>query len=121
MIRILIILSVLLLVSCSKSVDIELLPEVDVFLSNDADRKIRLTEKDTEYAILNEWLKSNSSDWYVTSGHYPGGIYIKTGEYGIQVTKTHVILYSATGSQPKAIYIQGIEKGELAQILNMGK
>ncbi len=121
MIRILIILSALFLASCSKSVEIELSPEIDVFVSNDVDQKIRLTEKDTEYAILNEGLRSNRSDWYVTSGHYPGGVYIKNGEYGIQVTKTHVILYSATGSQPKAIYIQGIEKGELGQILNIGK
>ena len=119
--RILVLLSALFMVSCSNSVDIQLQPEVDLFLSSDTEQKIRLTPQDSEYSILNEWLKSNSSNWYVTSGHYRGGVYIKTGDYGIQVTKTHVILYSATGSQPKAIYIQDIEKGELSPILNMGK
>ena len=119
--RILILITALFLVSCSNSVDVQLTPEVDVFLSSNTEQKIRLTEKDSEYSILREWLQANSSDWYVTSGHYRGGVYIKTGDYGIQVTKTHVILYSATGPKPKAIYIQDIDKGELSQILNIGR
>ncbi|MEA1888163.1 MAG: hypothetical protein U9N50_00085 [Pseudomonadota bacterium] len=119
--RIFIILSVLILVSCSQSLDIQLDPEVSVFLSNDSEQRIRLTPKDKEYAVLNEWLREHRSGWYVTSGRYPGGVYIKSGSYGIQITDTHVVLYSTIIPEPKAIYIQKIGKGELSGIRNIGK
>ena len=119
--RIFIILSVLVLVSCSKSLDIQLDPEVSVFLSNDSEQRIRLTPKDEEYAVLNEWLHEHRSAWYVTSGRYPGGVYVKSGSYGIQITKTHVVLYSTINPEPKAMYIQKIGKGELSGIRNIGK
>ena len=119
--RILVLISALVLVSCSQSIDIQLEPEVNVFPSNDSEQRIRLTQKDIEYVILKEWLHENRSGWYVTSGRYPGGIYIKSGNHGIQVTNTHVVIYSIKNSEPMAIYIQDIEKGELSKIRNIGK
>ncbi|MEJ1411075.1 MAG: hypothetical protein RPU60_12890 [Candidatus Sedimenticola sp. (ex Thyasira tokunagai)] len=119
--KIFILLSVLVLVSCSQSLDIQLEPEVDVFFSNDSEQRIRLTPKDKEYVVLNEWLREHSSDWYMTSGRYPGGVYLKSGSHGIQITETHVVLYSTVNPEPKAIYIQGIGRGELSEIRNIGK
>jgi len=119
--RILIILSVLVLVSCSESLDIQLEPEVNVFLSNDSEKIIRLTPKDKEYRSLNEWLREHRSGWYPTSGRYPGGVYIKSGIYGIQITETHAVLYSTTHPEPRSIYIQKISKGKLSGIRNIGK
>ena len=116
-----IILSVLVLVSCSESVDIQLEPEVNVYFSNDDERKIRLTPQDKEYVHLNEWLHEHRSDWYPTSGRYPGGAYIKSGIYGIQITEIHVVLYSTTHPEPRSIYIQNISKDELSGIKNLGK
>jgi len=119
--RIFIILSVLVLVSCSESLDIQLEPEVNVFLSDDSEKIIRLTPKDKEYGNLNEWLREHRSGWYPTSGRYPGGVYIKSGIYGIQITETHVVIYSTTYPEPRSIYIQTIGKGKLSGIRNIGK
>ncbi|MCU7807307.1 MAG: hypothetical protein KZQ73_05485 [Candidatus Thiodiazotropha sp. (ex Semelilucina semeliformis)] len=119
--RILIILSLLVLVGCSKSLDIQLEPEVNLFLSSDGVQKIRLTPEDNEYAVLNKWLREHRSGWYSTSGRYPGGVYIKSGNDGIQITETHVVLYSTTPPKPKAIYIQKVAKGELSEIRSVGK
>lgn len=116
-----IILSVLVLVGCSQSLDIQLESEVNVYLSNDSERKILLTPQDKEYANLNEWLREHRSGWYPTSGSYPGGVYLKSGIYGIQITETHVVLYSTTYSEPRAIYIQKIGKGKLNGIKKLGK
>ncbi|MCU7811249.1 MAG: hypothetical protein KZQ77_08425 [Candidatus Thiodiazotropha sp. (ex Notomyrtea botanica)] len=119
--RILIILSALVLAGCSQSLDIQLAPEVSAFLSNDSEQIIRLTPKNREYAELNKWLREHRSGWYSTSGRYPGGLYIKSGSYGIQITDTHVVLYSTTPPKPKAIYIQKVAKGELSVLRNVGK
>lgn len=119
--KIFVILTALVLVSCSESFDIQLEPEVNVFLSHDREQRIRLTPKDKEYTALNEWLREHSSDWYPTSGKYPGGVYVKSGNYGIQITKEHVIIYSTTSSEPRSIYIQKVEKGTLNEIRNIGK
>jgi len=119
--KIFILLTVLLLVSCSESLDIKLEPEVNVFLSHDREKKIRLTPEDKEYVALNEWLREHRSDWYPTSGRYPGGVYIKTGNYGIQITKLNVILYSTTHPEPRAMYVQNVSRGELSEIRNIGK
>lgn len=119
--RIFIILSLLVLVSCSESLDIQLEREVSVFLSNDPEQRIRLTQKDKEYTVLNEWLNEHRSGWYPTSGRYPGGVYIKTGDYGIQITEVHVVLYSTVYPEPRSIYIQKIGKGELSEIRDIGK
>ena len=119
--RIFIVLSVLVLVSCSESLDIQLEPEVDVFLSSDSEQRIRLTAKDKEYAVLNEWLREHGSDWYPTSGRYPGGVYVKSGNYGIQITEIHVVLYSTAHPEPRSIYVQNIDRGELSGIKNIGE
>lgn len=114
-------MSVLTLISCSESLDIQLEPEVIMFFSNDSEKKIRLTPEDKEYVVLNEWLREHKSAWYATSGRYPGGVYIKSGNYGIQITELHVVLYSTTSSEPKAMYIQNAGKGELSAIRNIGR
>jgi hypothetical protein len=119
--RIVVLLLVVVLAGCSKSLDIQLEPEVSLFLNNDAQQRIRLTQKDEAYMILDEWLRENKSDWYVTSGRYPGGVYIKSGKHGIQVTQAHVVIYSTTSNEPRAMYIQGIKKGELSRIRDYGK
>jgi len=119
--KLLIVLSLTLLVACSQSLDIQLDPKVTVFLSNDSKQSILITPADKEYKSLNEWLRINNSDWSPTSGRYPGGVYLNSGNYGIQVTEKQVIIYSTTSKEPKAIYIQNIDKGELSGILNIGK
>ena len=119
--RIIILLFVAVLVGCSKSLDIQLEPEVSLFLNNDAEQRIRLTQEDEVYVILDEWLHENRSGWYATSGRYPGGVYIKSGKHGIQVTGQHVVIYSTTSNEPRAIYIQGIKKGELSRIRDYEK
>jgi len=90
-------------------------------LSSDSERKLRLTSKDETYVDLNMWLREHRSSWHSTSGRYPGGVYLKSGSYGIQITDSHVVLYSTTSSQPKAIYIQKMDKGELSGIRSLGK
>ena len=119
--KIFFILSVLVLVSCGESLDIQLEPEVDVYLSDDRSQTIRLTPQDKEYADLNEWLHENRSGWLPTSGPYPGGVYIKSGIHGIQISKIHVVLYSTTHPEPKSIYVQQINRGTLSGIKNLGK
>ena len=104
--------------SCSESLDIQLESEVNVYISDESERIIRLTPQDKEYINLNEWLRENRSGWYPTSGPYPGGVYIKSGIYGIQITETHVILYSTTYSELRSIYIQKIGRGKLGGIKN---
>jgi len=116
-----ILLLVMVLMSCSKSVDIQLETQVHVFLSDNTEQKILLTQKDEVYVTLNTWLDENKDGWYATSGRYPGGVYIKSGNYGIQVTESKVIIYSTSGNKPKAIYIQDIEKGELNEVINFSK
>ena len=119
--KVFILMSVMILVSCSESLDIQLDPEVTAFLSTDGEQKIVLTAKDKEYTILNQWLSDHRSDWYSTAGNFPGGVYIKTGNYGIQITENHVILYSTSYSKTRAINIQKIAKSDLSEFKNMGK
>lgn len=119
--RIFILLSSLALASCSESVDIQLAPEVNVYLSHDSQRRITLTPQDKEYPAINDWLREHKSGWYTTSGRYPGGVYLKSGSDGIQITKTHVILYSTSSPEPKAIYIQRLGNGDLSEIRNIGQ
>lgn len=119
--KILLLLSVLVLASCSNSLDVPLDPELNLYFGNDSNQNVMLTSKDKEYVALNDWLSEHKSDWYSTSGHYPGGMYMKSGVYGIQITKTHVVLYSTTSTQPKAIYIQKIGRDELMELRDIGK
>lgn len=109
----------LLLVGCSESLDIQLEPEVVVVFSHNNEKSLRLTSENKAYRDLEEWLQKHSSDWYETSGRYPGGLYIKSGKNGIQITQTHVVLYSTVPPEPKALYIQQLGRGELSEFSNI--
>jgi len=111
----------LVLASCSKAVNIELAPQVSVFFSKDSDKNIQLTDKSAAYQELKKWLSENQADWYSTSGRYPGGVYIKSGEHGIQVTENHVVIYSTTSEKPKAVYVQEIDYKELVLVRSIGQ
>lgn len=119
--RFFIILSLLILTSCGQSLDIPLEPEVIVYLSNDREKTIPLTQKDKEYAVLNEWLLKNNSGWHATSGEYPGGVYIKSGNYGIQVTEHYVVIYSTSHAEPRAMYVQKIDRNTLSEIRDIAR
>jgi len=119
--KIIILILVMCLLGCSKVVDIQLEPEVQMFLRSDLQQKITLTHKDPAYIELKEWLDENKANWQSTSGRYPDGVYVKSGDYGIQVTELKVIIYPTVGSAPKAIYIQQISKDELRKVFNFGK
>ena len=119
--KIIVLLFAMVLMSCSKSFYLQLEPEIEVLFSNDTEQKIRLTEKDEVYIALNEWLHNNRTGWYATSGRYPGGVYIKSGFYGIQVTESKVVIYSTTSKKPKAIFIHEIHKDELSKVIDLGE
>ena len=114
--KVLTVLAMLLVASCSSSLDVQLDPEVNAYISQEDGKKIRLTANDKAYAALSQWLDEHRSGWYSTSGRYPGGVYIKSADYGIQVTETHVILYSTTSSEPRALYIQQADPNELREV-----
>ncbi|GHE85486.1 hypothetical protein [Thalassotalea profundi] len=109
------------LFACSKSIDIKLEPEVYLVLSQDAKQRIYINEKDEAYVTLSQWLDDNKDGWYATSGHYSGGVYVKSGEYGVLITDLKVIIYSTLGKAPKAIYAKNINRGELGTLLNFSK
>lgn len=117
------VLSILLLMSmgCSKLVDVQLDPEVTVFLSNGGGQQIKLTAKDPEYIMLQEWLEHNKAGWLSTSGLYPGGVYLTSDNYGIQVTDSKVVLYTSITDSPRAIYAQEIERSDLKELKNLEK
>jgi hypothetical protein len=117
------VLSILLLalMGCSKAVDIELDAEVTVFLSNGSEQKIQLTAKDAEYIMLKEWLEQNKAGWLSTSGRYSGGVYMTSGNYGIQVTDSKVVLYTSITDNPTAIYAQEIERSDLKALKKLEK
>ena len=114
-------LLVLLLAGCGNTFDIQLEPEVTLFVGDSNGQQIQLTQDGEAYAILNNWLRENRGNWYSTSGRYQGGVYIQSGDYGIQVTNTTVVIYATQGADPQAIYIQNIKKSELSSIKNIGE
>lgn len=101
------------MVACSKTVEIELEANITMIPSQNQDLRINLTSKDNEYVLLREWLLKNDSGWNSTSGQYPGGVYIVSGKNGIQITQTHVVIYSSKLAKPTATYIQKVFNGEL--------
>ena len=121
--RMILVLSTLIfmLMGCSKPIDVQLDAEVTVFLSNGSGQKIQLTAKDAEYVLLKEWLEQNKGDWLSTSGRYPGGIYLTSGGYGIQVIDSKVVLYSNITDKPTAIYAQEIERSDLKILKDLGR
>lgn len=118
--RVLVLLLLGLLAGCSQSVDIALQDEVVVYLSSDAAKQVRLTRQDEAYRELSDWLRDNQSNWYATSGRYPGGVYVKSGDHGIQVTERNVILYSTVGAEPRAMYIQDVSQSKLRGLKGLG-
>ncbi|MBV1919597.1 MAG: hypothetical protein KUG73_02870 [Pseudomonadales bacterium] len=121
MTRIFMILLVLVLVGCTESLNVQLDPEEVVFFSDDSEKRVPISQKDQAYKELNKWLSEHNSGWYTTAGQYPGGVYLKSSDYGIQVTENHVVLYSTEYKDSRAIYIQNIDKGELSGIRNLGQ
>ncbi len=119
--EVLIILRTLAVVSCTKAIDIPLPPKIVVHFSEDDSRQVQLSENDKAYIELHSWLSEHRSDWYTTSGKYPGGLYLKTGNYGIQIKETKLVLYSTKYDMPRAMYIQNIEPDELLEIRKLGK
>lgn len=115
------ILSALLLVSCSKPLEIQLDPEVTVFVSPASEQTVTLTAENNEYNNLNNWLRENSDGWQTTSGRYEDGVYLTSGEYGIQITNSHVIIYNDIKRKPQAIYIQRVGKDELLGLKSMSQ
>jgi len=111
----------LMLMGCSKLVEVQLDPEVTVFLSDSGGQKIQLTAKDAEYIILEEWLKENKAGWLSTSGIYSGGVYLTSDNYGIQVIDSKVVLYTSITDKPRAIYAQEIERSDLKELKNLNK
>lgn len=111
----------LMLVGCSKSVDVILDDEVTVLSSSNSEQKVQLTAKDAEYILLETWLEKNRTNWLSTSGRYAGGVYLTSGKYGIQVTSSKVILYSNITDKPTAIYAQEIERSDLKILKDLGK
>lgn len=110
----------LMLMGCSKLVNVQLDPEVTVFLSNGG-QQIKLTATDPEYIMLQEWLEQNKAGWLSTSGLYPGGIYLTSDNYGIQVTDSKVVLYTSITDKPRAIYAQEIARSDLKELKNLKK
>ncbi len=106
-------LAVVALAGCSKAIQVQLQPEVLAYQSDDKTNPFTLSKNDKAYVALSQWLAENQSGWYSTSGKYPGGIYIVSGEDGIQVTEGRVILYRIKNGTPSAIYVQEINRSDL--------
>ena len=109
----LVVISALLLISCSKPFEIQLDPEVTVYVSSQSAETVNLTSANQEYLNLNKWLRENSSGWQATSGKYDDGVYLTSAEHGIQITDSHVIIYTDIAKKPKAMYIQRVGKDDL--------
>jgi len=110
----------LMLMGCSKLVDVQLDAEVTVFLSTGG-QKVQLTAENAEYIMLQEWLEQNKAGWLSTSGRYSGGVYLTSGDYGIQVTDSKVVLYTSITDKPRAIYAQEIERSDLKALKKLEK
>ena len=119
--RILIFLSVLAITACTKTVDFQLEPSVILIPSENQEQRITLTAEDKEYTLLSKWLEVNKSNWNSTSGQFPGGVYIVSGDHGIQINRTHVVIYSTKQPKPKAIYIQKVRNGDLNAVREIAR
>ena len=106
---------VLALAGCAQQVDFTLAPEITVYFNKEGKDKLTLSSSDEAYLQLAQWLQENNDDWLSTSGNYPGGLYIQTGDHGVQVTTKHAILYS----DAKVSHIQNIRASELTLFRQM--
>lgn len=109
-----------MLTGCSKVVEVQLQENVKAFQSKNKEIAIPLTSNDAAHIALNKWLKENKDGWFSTSGRYPGGVYILSGEQGIQITQQKVILYATDGEKPTAIYAQEIARSDLQEVKSIG-
>lgn len=117
----LLVMAVLALVACTQTLDLQLAPEVTVYLSDDRENPITLTPESSEYVLFNTWLREHQSDWHPTKGRFRGGIFIKSGKDGIQVTKSEVILYASRGGKMEATHAAQIGPNELMPLKEIGK
>ena len=115
--KIFLLLITLLLLGCSKTVDVALSPEAFIYSSNDSSQKIQLSPDEAAYQDLNNWLAENKDGWYATSGRYAGGVYVRSGVHGIQIKELKVVIYSTSSEKPSALYVKDINRGELASLL----
>lgn len=118
--RILLIISLMFLVACSESVQIQLAPQVNALVYGE-EQPTSLTSENEAYKELNTWLSQNSDGWMGTSGRYPGGVYIKSADMGIQVIPQKVIVYLTQGGEPQARYVKHIGPDELNAVKSMGQ
>jgi hypothetical protein len=105
-----------IITGCSGSFDLQLEPQVQAYLSVDNKKPLSLSANDLAYQELELWLREHTSGWIHASGRYPGGVYIKSGDRGIQVAPQHLVIYDTRGTQPRAIYIQHIGPNELLTV-----
>lgn len=113
--------SLLLITGCTETIDIQLETKVDAYVVTDSKNKISLTETDPAHVELQSWLNENNTGWHNTMGRFPGGVYIKSGKDGIQVTGMEVVIYSTTGPQPDAKYVRNVGKKELPLVRGIGQ
>lgn len=113
--------SLLLISGCTETIDIQLEPNVDAYVVTDSKNKISLSKTDPAHAELQNWLNENNTGWHNTMGRFPGGVYIKSGKDGIQVTGMEIVIYSTTGPQPDAKYVRNVGKKELPLVRGIGQ
>lgn len=117
----LIVASSVMLTGCSQQVEVQLAPTVKVHFSDDRSKTIQITANDPAYQALAQWLKEHQSGWYPTSGQYPGGVYLVSGEQGIQVTQQRVVIYATKNKKPTATFVQEINRQDLLIVKNIAQ
>jgi hypothetical protein len=113
--------SLILMAGCTETVSVQLEPQVDAYIVTDSQTKINIVEADPAHIELNHWLQENQAGWHITSGRFPGGVYIKSGVNGIQVTGMEVIIYSTSGPEPEAKFVRSVGKTELPLVRGIGQ
>jgi hypothetical protein len=113
--------SLAFMVGCSETVNIQLEPKVNAYLVTNSQQAISIDEADAAHKELNTWLSEHQTGWHNTSGRFPGGIYIKSGKDGIQVTGMEVVIYSTSGAAPDARYVRNVGKKELPLVRAIGQ
>lgn len=113
--------SLVLMTGCTETVDLQLGPKVNAYVMTDSKQAISVAQTDAAYIELNEWLRANRTGWHPTAGRYPGGVYLKSGDDGIQVAGMEIIIYSTDGSEPNAEYIHHIGRQELSAVRALGQ
>lgn len=113
--------SLILMTGCTDTVDIQLGPKVDAYVMADREKVISVAQTDAAYIELNEWLSENRTGWHATAGRYPGGVYLKSGDDGIQVAGMEIIIYSTDGPEPNAEYIHHVGRQELSAVRALGQ